>query len=56
MHRTIGLHSVSGNPTPQEALVVERAVPVIQRWLLSEGKGHTFESCRVRHKINNLTT
>jgi hypothetical protein len=20
----------------------------------SEGKGHTFESCRVRHKINDL--
>ena len=24
--------------------------------LLSEGKGHTFESCRVRHEINNLET
>jgi hypothetical protein len=23
--------------------------------LPSEGKGHTFESCRVRHKINDLT-
>jgi hypothetical protein len=22
----------------------------------SEGKGHTFESCRVRHEINSLTT
>ena len=23
---------------------------------LSEGKGHTFESCRVRYEINSLTT
>ena len=28
--------------------------PSIIGVLISEGKGHTFESCRVRHKINYL--
>src|SRR5258708_3240454 len=28
--------------------------PLKQLALPSEGKGHTFESCRVRHKINYL--
>jgi hypothetical protein len=34
---------------------VESVVSRLAAWPLpSEGKGHTFESCRVRHKINDL--
>ena len=35
---------------------MNRNAPVAQldRALPSEGKGHTFESCRVRHKVNDL--
>jgi hypothetical protein len=35
---------------------LERIAPVAQldRALPSEGRGHRFESCRVRHYINNL--
>jgi hypothetical protein len=36
-------------------LAIECVVPGLGRGRLpSEGKGHTFESCRVRHKINYL--
>jgi len=34
----------------QEAKAATRSL------LPSEGKGHTFESCRVRHEINSLMT
>ena len=35
---------------------LERIAPVAQldRALPSEGRGHRFESCRVRHYINDL--
>ena len=31
-------------------------VAQLDRALPSEGRGHTFESCRVRHKIKHLAT
>jgi hypothetical protein len=39
-------------PPPAGSQLKERHGPVAQldRALPSEGKGHTFESCRVRHK------
>src|SRR5438105_15826003 len=44
-------------PCPANQLNEPLKAPVAQldRALPSEGKGHTFESCRVRHQINNLT-
>ena len=43
-------------PLPGQSAKWDAEAPVAQldRALPSEGKGHTFESCRVRHHFNGL--
>ena len=56
--------TINGKASEQRLAVRrEKSTPLVidleiwmrqQRALLSEGKGHTFESCRVRHVFNHL--
>jgi hypothetical protein len=45
------MESIVAHPTLRFPSAVDNRV---DRRLPSEGKGHTFESCQVRHKINYL--